>query len=214
MADCQSELWCRSSMCLWNINWEVSSVFMDLQVEVSRSCIPHEEDFFRVLIAKFSSSHKFLTELHRNHSTYQIPGNALLLGTCRVPQLSDWTHRLSSLRATTQVSQLPGLPAACTAFHMMTNLSCRLGSPSDFQHAFCTMATVFLCQAEEPLAWLNSGLDVHELWQTPPRSWRMEYQKVHYYLWMQNLSLVSVFRPSSYTQTSLGFSSWVLLLPA
>lgn len=42
----------------------------------------------------------------------------------------------------------------------------------------------------------------------------MEYQKVHYYLWMQNLSLVSVFHPTAYPQTSLGFSSWVLLLPA
>lgn len=185
MAVCQPELWCRSSMCLWSLSWEVSSVFTDLQVEVSRSCIPHEEEFFCVLKTKFSSNHKFLTELHCNHSNHQISGSALLLGACRAPQLSVlYTQAVIPQCVPPQVSQPPGLPAAHTAFHIVTSLSCRPGPPSRFQHAFCAMATVFFSQAGGPFAWLNSGLAVHELWQTPLRSWRMEYQKVHYYLWM------------------------------
>lgn len=185
---------------------------MDLQVEVSRSCSPHEEDFFCVLKTTFSSNHKFLTELHCHHWNHQIPGCALLPGTCRASQLSG--HTGCHPPVPPQLSQPSGLPAAHTALHIMTSLSCRLGPPSNFQHALYAMAMVLLCQAGGPLAWLNSGLAEHELWQTPLGSWRMEYQKVHYYLWMQDLSSVSVLCSTSHPQTSQGFFSWVLLLRA
>lgn len=164
---------------------------MDLQVEVTRSCNPLEENFFCILKTKFSSNHKFLTEHHCNHSDHQIPGSALPWG----PHSCLTGHIGCNPSVPPQVSQPPGLPAAHTALQM-TNLSCRLGPPSDFQPC-----VPWPCQAGQPLAWLNSGLAVHELWQTLLRSWRMEYQKVHYYLWMQNLSLVSVFHPTSHPQT-------------
>ena len=130
MAVSQPELWCRSGVYLWGLScvpkyWEVSSALMDLQVELSGSCNPGEEDFFHVLKTKFSYNNKFLTA-----SLQPLNSPDPRQHTPAEPH-SCLNGRAGSVPP--QISHTLGPSTAHAALHVMISLSYRAGPLSSLQ---------------------------------------------------------------------------------